>query len=398
MRIMMLSWEYPPRIIGGISRHVEELADALARRDLEIHVITCEVDGAPEEEVIDGVFIHRVPADGDMAADFVPWIKSLNAYTERKVDELLAAEPDTPTLLHAHDWLSEFAAASLKNKHKIPLVATIHATEHGRNYGIHTDMQRYISHVEWELSYEAWRVIVCSEFMTEEVNHALATPLDKMDVVPNGVKADKFNFAFPDKDEFRAFYAAPDEKIIFHVGRNVREKGGQVLINAFKKLLSDQPNSKLVIAGGGNRGWLKDQAEALGISDRIYFTGFVDDLTLLKIYKVSDVAVFPSLYEPFGIVALEAMAARVPVVVSDIGGLREVVDHDINGIVTWADNSDSLAWGILEAFRKSPLQVARMVDAAYEKATTVFSWDKIAEQTEAVYKRTWAEYTNTDWK
>ena len=144
--------------------------------------------------------------------------------------------------------------------------------------------------------------------------------------------------------------------------------------------------------GGGDRTWLKDQAAGLGISDRIYFTGFVDDLTLLKLYRVSDVAVFPSLYEPFGIVALEAMAARVPVVVSDIGGLVEVVDHDVTGIVTWANNSNSLAWGILQALGKSPRQVTKMTEAAFEKAATVFSWKTIAEQTEAVYDRVMGEY------
>ena len=274
----------------------------------------------------------------------------------------------------------------------------IHATEHGRNYGIHTDMQRHISHLEWELSYEAWRIIVCSEFMKTEVNQVLSTPLDKLDVVPNGVDAGKFNFPFPDKTAFRAGYAAPEEKIIFHVGRNVREKGAHVLIDAFKKVLHDYPRAKLVIAGGGDRTWLKDQAAGLGISDRIFFTGFVDDRTLLQLYRVSDVAVYPSLYEPFGIVALEAMAAKVPVVVSDICGLKEVVDHDINGIQTWADNSGSLAWGILEVLKKSPLQVKRMTKAAYEKATTIFSWDRIAEQTESVYSRVLAEHGSVNWK
>lgn len=393
----MLSWEYPPNIVGGISRHVEELAAALARRDLEIHVITSFAEGSPDYEDICGVNIHRVPVEGEMS-DFLPWVKSLNFHMEKKANELLAAGGCENTVLHAHDWLANFSAISLKHKHRLPIVATIHATEHGRNYGIYTDLQRYISHLEWELAYESWRVIVCSEFMTGEVNNALSIPMDKMDVIPNGVDAAKFDFPFPDKAKFRSNYAAEDEKIIFHVGRNVPIKGAQVLIDAFKKLLHDCPKAKLLIVGGGDRTWLKDQAADLGISDRVYFTGFVDDETLLKLYRVADVAVFPSLYEPFGIVALEGMAAKAPVVTSDICGLREVVDHDITGIATWADNSESLAWGILEVFRKSPRELKKMIDAAYKKATTVFSWDRIGEQTEAVYKRVMDEYTKSDWK
>ena len=336
-----------------------------------------------------------LPADGDRA-DFLPWVKSLNHHTALAADKIISGRKKQ-TLIHAHDWLAQDAAISIKSTHKIPVVATIHATEFGRNYGIHSDLQRHISHLEWSLTYEAWRVIVCSEFMKGEVNAALSVPPGKMDIVPNGVKAGKFDFDFPEREAFRKQYAAVDERIIFHAGRNVREKGAQVLIDAFKNVLSHQPKSKLVIAGGGDKTWLKDQARDLGVSDRIYFTGFVDDQTLLRLYRVSDVAVFPSLYEPFGIVALEAMAARVPVIVSDIGGLVEVVDHDVTGIATWANNSDSLAWGILEVFGKSPRQLKKMIDAAYTKATTVFSWETIAGQTEAVYNQVMGEFKKTKW-
>lgn len=393
----MLSWEYPPNIIGGISRHVEELAAALVKRDVEVHVITSWIDGTLQEEEINGVFIHRVQVEGDRS-DFFPWVRSLNYRTEEKVDELLAKGSKKGVLLHAHDWLAEFAGCSLKQKHKLPLVATVHATEHGRNYGIYNDTQRYISQIEWELTYEAWRVIVCSEFMKDEVHSVLSVPMDKMDVIPNGIDADKFDFSFSDKKEFRNAYAAPDEKIIIHVGRNVREKGGSTLIAAFKRLLHEYPKAKLLIVGGGDRTWLKEQVSNLGISDRVYFTGFVDDETLLKLYRVSDVAVFPSYYEPFGIVALEGMAAKVPVVTSDVCGLTEVVTHNVTGITTYVENDESLAWGIAEVFKKSPLELRKMINAAYEKATTEFSWSRIAEQTEQVYKRVLEEHKKSDWK
>lgn len=395
MRIITLSWEYPPRIVGGIARHVYDLSQAMARAGVEVDVITSEYLDAPDFEESDSLRVHRVPAGSDMS-DILDWVKRFNDSAQAKAGEIVATAGADDILIHAHDWLAHPAAKSLKHKHCIPIVATVHATEHGRNYGIRTDLQRGISHLEWELAYEAWRVIVCSHFMKEEVARVLNVPAEKMDVVYNGVDAAKFQIPF-DKLAFRSIYAGEHEKIVFFVGRMAREKGAHVLIDAFHRVLDSREKAKLVIAGGGDRSELKKQAEDLGISDLVYFTGYIDDDTLLKLYNVIDVAVFPSLYEPFGIVALEAMAARVPVVVSDAGGLREVVDHGVTGYVTWAGNADSLAWGIMQVFQSG--EVARSIaDSAYAKATDVFNWDRIAAQTIAVYDRVLSEYRVGTWK
>jgi glycogen(starch) synthase len=139
-----------------------------------------------------------------------------------------------------------------------------------------------------------------------------------------------------------------------------------------------------------------DQANALGMARHVYFTGFIPDEALLRLYKVADVACFPSLYEPFGIVALEAMAVKTPVVVSDSGGLPEVVEADVTGTVTWANNSDSLAWGILRVLH-NPLMAHEMAERAAERVQTIFNWDVIAEQTNRVYKRVQAEYVASAW-
>ena len=152
---------------------------------------------------------------------------------EQLIPTLLNASATEPILLHAHDWLAHFAGAALKHQFHLPLVATIHATEYGRNNGINGPVQEYINSVEWDLQNEAWRVIVCTDFMRRECEHALRTPWDKMDVIYNGVDAAKFqlpDFTPDEKTAFRARYAAPEEKIIFFVGRMVREKGVQVLI------------------------------------------------------------------------------------------------------------------------------------------------------------------------
>jgi glycosyltransferase involved in cell wall biosynthesis len=309
------------------------------------------------------------------------------------------ASPDEPILLHAHDWLAHFCAAPLKHRYQIPLVATIHATEYGRNNGIHTPIQKYINHIEWNLQFEAWRLIVCTEFMKRECEHALGTPWAKMDVIYNGVDPAKFElpgFGGEEKAAFRNRYAAPYEKLIFFVGRMVREKGVQVLIDAMPKVRANYTNAKLIVVGGGNRAHLVEQAAAVGLSEQILFTGFVPDEDLLKIFQVIDIACFPSLYEPFGIVALEAMAANVPVVVSDAGGLPEVVKHGVTGITTYAGNPNSLADGLLTIL-KDPAAGRVMAQAAYQDVLTIFNWDVIAAQTRAVYDRVWAEYRESGW-
>jgi glycogen synthase len=404
----MLSWEYPPKIVGGIARHVEEIAWALAAQDVDVHVVTCEFPGAPMEEVYNGVHIHRVtpytPTD-----NFIHWVHQLNAAMRDRADALLRewTSGKTPLkkraakngiVLHAHDWLAHFSAVALKNEFKVPLVATIHATEYGRNNGIHSEISRYINSIEWQLAYEAWRVVVCSEFMKGEVAHALQTPWDKMDVIFNGVHAEKFQFDFsPDEAAaFRANYCAPEERLIFFVGRMVREKGAHILVEALPKVRAQYHDAKLIIVGGGYRDHLVQLAKDVGMERHVYFTGFVPDETLLRLYNVIDVACFPSLYEPFGIVALEAMAAGVPVVVSNAGGLKEVVDHDVTGTVTQAGSSDSLAWGITRVL-KGPDNASRMAENAKLKVKGVFNWDLIAAQTRQVYERVWEEYQQSGW-
>ena len=230
------------------------------------------------------------------------------------------------------------------------------------------------------------------------MERALKSPSDKLDVIFNGVHAEKFNFSFPpeEAEEFRSQFAAPNEKIVMFVGRGVREKGCQVLIDALPKVRAGYYDTKLVIAGGGFRQHLMDQAHSLGLDRAIYFTGFIPDDALLRLYKVADVACFPSLYEPFGIVALEAMAAHTPVVVSDAGGLPEVVEHDVTGTVTWASNSSSLAWGILRVLH-NPTLAHEIAGHAATRVQTVFNWDVIAKQTNDVYRRVYREYVGSAW-
>ncbi|MBN9503130.1 MAG: hypothetical protein BGO01_11650 [Armatimonadetes bacterium 55-13] len=400
MRVMMLSWEYPPRIVGGISPHVHELSQELQKKGIEVHVVTKATPNAPDEEIEpSGVQVHRVHLEGT-PNDFLHEIQLLNLATEKRVRNLLEdwRPGGQPTLFHAHDWLSLDAARELKYDYKLPIVATIHATETGRHGGIFNNTSRYIHEQEYWLTYEAWRVIVCSQFMREEVGRIFNTPADKVDVIFNGVNAEKFEFDWSDTERaaHRAKLALPEENIVMFVGRFVREKGIQVLLNAAGAILAQKPNTKFLIVGGGNRDKLEEFVDWAGLSDKVLFTGFMANRSLHMLYRCADVAVFPSLYEPFGIVALEAMAADAAVVASDAGGLQEVVLHDKTGTSCFANNAESLAWAVLRVL-DDPARAKKLKIAARERLTSDFDWSGLADQTIEVYDRVWNEFMSSYW-
>ena len=400
MRVMMLSWEYPPRIVGGISPHVRDLSQQLQAKGIEVHVVTKHTPLAPDEEIEpSGVQIHRVHLD-EQPNDFVHEIQLLNQATDRRVRKLLEdwRPGGQPTILHAHDWLSLDSARELKYEYKLPMVATVHATEWGRHGGIFSDTSKYIHEQEFWLTYEAWRVIVCSQFMKGECERLFECPSDKIDIIYNGVDAEKFEFDWSEKERLahRAKLALPEEKIVMYVGRFVREKGIHVLLNAASVILAQEPNTKFLIVGGGNRERFEKFVHWSGLQDKVLFTGFMANRSLHQLYRVADVAVFPSLYEPFGIVALEGMAAGAHVVASDAGGLREVVLHDETGTSCYADNPESLAWAVLRVLR-DPKRADELSVRAKERLKTDFDWSLLADQTIAVYDQVWSEFLKSYW-
>ncbi|MBE9200400.1 MULTISPECIES: glycosyltransferase family 4 protein [unclassified Nodularia (in: cyanobacteria)] len=395
MKILVLSWEFPPRIVGGISRHVAELYPELVKLGHEIHLITSEFGQASMYEIVEGIKVHRVPVSH--SNDFFHWVVNLNQSMGHHGGKLILEEGPFD-LIHAHDWLVGDAAIALKHNFKIPLIATIHATEYGRHNGIHTEIQSYIHHKENLLAYNAWRIIVCTEYMRREIQQALHSPGNKIDVIYNGIRPEKKQHREDfHAQEFRRQFAADHEKIVYYVGRMTYEKGVSVLLNAAPQVLKSMAGDvKFVIIGGGNTDALQHQAWALGIWHKCYFTGFLSDTYLDKFQTIADCAVFPSLYEPFGIVALESFASRVPVVVSDTGGFPEVVQHTQTGIVTGTNNPHSLAWGILEVLQH-PGYRQWLIDNAYKDLAQRFNWTKLAQQTETVYQRVVEERSQIIW-
>ncbi len=389
-RVLMLSWEFPPRIVGGIARHVDGLSRALARAGLEVDVLTAHHPAAPEQEEIPAgsgrVRVLRAGPSPIEPLDFVCDIHQLGFGLLQTGLRDFAEEGRQYDVVHAHDWLVCFAARTLKHGTGAPLVATIHATESGRQGGLHTPMQHYIHTVEWLLTYDAWRVICCSQTMAAEVESVLRVPPDKVRVIANGVDPERLRCADAPGElaGFRGRWAREGERIVLFVGRLVREKGVEVLIDAMPEVLAAHPEAKLVVAGGGWWGHLAERAASRGVGHKVAFAGFVSEDDLRRFYATADVGVFPSLYEPFGIVALEAMAAGVPVVTSDIGGFREVVRHGETGLHTRANNAHSLAEGINRVLSDAGF-AERLRRRGREEAKERFGWEKAGERTLAVY-------------
>ncbi len=397
LNVMMLSWEFPPRVIGGISPHVYFLSKSLAQNGVKVYVVTCDFPGAPAHEVIDGVEVYRVDSYKNPSPDFATWVYLMNVNMQREAAALTAKLNGKIDVFHAHDWLVANAGIGLKHVFRKPLLVTMHSTEIGRREGTHTDTERMIHETEAWLTYEAWRVICCSEYMVSHVKWAFGLPNDKLVMVPNGVNTHVYApLEKQDLTAFRRGFALPDEKLVLFVGRLVYEKGAHVLINAIPKILA-KVNAKFVIVGSG---YMKEQlsniVKSMSLEHKVLFTGFLDEEDLLKLQKCADVSVVPSLFEPFGIVALEAMAAQSPVVVSDTGGLSEIVEHDVTGVKVYPNNPDSLAWGITKILQDEKY-TRNIRENAYRKVQEKYDWSKIAQQTKRIYEAVLGEYSKSFW-
>jgi glycogen(starch) synthase len=398
MRVLMLSWEYPPHVTGGLGNHVTELVPELTQHGIQVHLLTPRWTGGEPVEESNGLTVHRVDPPNAPMPDFYTRAWRTNTKLEEMAGTI--CEEADVDLIHNHDWLTAFSACALKRSFQIPLLTTIHATEQGRSRGrLSTDQQRAIHSAEWWLTYESWRVICCSQFMAHEVSTYFQTPADKIDVVPNGIRADRFKrWEEADLRRFRTMYALPEERIVFYVGRIVHEKGVRLLVEAAPLVLAEHPEAKFIIAGTGSMlDALRHRAWEVGVGDKVLLTGFIPDDDRDRLYKVAACAVFPSLYEPFGIVALEAMAARVPVVVSQVGGLQEVVSHGETGITVYSDNVESLAWGINHTLAH-PDWAAQRARNAYEVVEREYNWQHIAQRTIKVYERVVAERVKVTWQ
>ncbi len=398
LSILMLSWEFPPFKVGGLAAHVFDLSKVLVKKGYEVHVVTCSFPGTKEYEMVDGVHVHRFDAYAIPAPEFLQWDLNMNLLMEIKSIEII--NKFSIDILHAHDWLVASAAIGLKHLFRKPLLATIHSLERGRRSGLFNDGQMMLDQIENLLIQESWHTIVCSQYMQSICHFSFIFPNDKMTIIPNGVRFNDFSIELSSKEKqiHHKKYAQENEQIVGYIGRLVPEKGVNVLLGAVTNVLKAKPNTKFVIAGEGwHRNELEGISKELQIEDKVLFTGYLSEEDFLPYFNVTDILVVPSTYEPFGIVALEGMATRTPIIVSDVGGLSEIVDHKWTGFKVPPDNSDAMAEAIIELLENNDLR-KRIIKNAEEKLTHVYDWTIIADQTIKIYERIFDEWNAHSWK
>ena len=387
MRILLISWEYPPVVEGGLARHVRKLSERLVGEGVEMHVLTRGGGHLPAEEDRHGVIVHRVrepeyPKDVDA---FVRWVDAMNTDL-RALGEELCDRIDFD-LVHSHDWLVAGAAEPLARGLACPWLVTVHATEFGRHQGwVDKYPQSHIHAVERGMVRRADRVITCSHYMRGHVASAFRVSPERVSVVPNGIDPRDLDHVAPDLEALRARYARAEERLVLLVGRLVYEKGFHLALDALARVIRRSGDVRFVVAGTGTaEAELRRQARRLGLRAHGTFLGWVGDDMLHSLYRVADLCIVPSIYEPFGLVALEAMASGCLCVVADTGGLREVVPGDgrVGRRFRWRD-SESLG-AILEDVLADDAARHRLVRQAREHVLR-FDWTTVARETHALYR------------
>ncbi|HME03730.1 MAG TPA: glycosyltransferase family 4 protein [Solirubrobacteraceae bacterium] len=390
-RVLLLSWEYPPVIEGGLARHVRKLAEALVRQGVAVDVLTRGVGpesriGGSGESEIGGVCVHRVrepswPRDLDR---FLAWVEKMN-------EDMLAAgealaEERSYDLVHGHDWLVAQACAGLAERLGVPYMTTIHATEHGRHQGwVQDSPQSDIHAIERWMAQRADAVVVCSYYMRGHVADIFDIDERRIAVIPNGVDPSDMRPA-GDLPALRRSYAAPHEKLVLLVGRLVYEKGFQLALDALPGVIERVGSVRFIVAGSGTHEHeLKAQAERLGLSAHGIFVGWIGDDALHSLYRIADLCVVPSIYEPFGLVALEAMASGCPCIVADTGGLREVVPQGERVGLRFNGGDAEHLGAMIERLLVDTELRDRLVTEASEHVLR-FDWEDIAQRTSGIYR------------
>jgi glycogen(starch) synthase len=378
VRLLILSWEYPPLIEGGLARHVRKLSENLAALGVDVHVLTRGREESPPEEVRSGVVLHRVrePKRPGELTEFITWVEHMNT-------DMLAAGVELGDsfdfdLVHGHDWLVAAAGDHLAKRFGTPFTVTIHATEFGRHQGwVDKHPQSHIHGIEHWMANRAEQVIACSAYMRDHISDVYGIEEERIAVIPNGI--DPADLQPADEEEMRRLrlrFAQPHEQLVLLVGRLVYEKGFQVALEAMPRVIDELRNVRFLVAGSGTAEQeLRGQAAALGLDDHGIFLGWIGD----------DLVVVPSIYEPFGLVALEAMASGCPCLVADTGGLREVVPHEEVGLRFRSRDPQSLADFAIRVLSDEELG-SRLVAEAYGHVRS-FDWVDVAEQTLDVYER-----------
>ena len=409
MRISFFTWEYPPRLVGGLGTYAQYITRDFVKMGHDVAVFTMNTGHLKTSEVIQGVSVHRpllVDASGILrviaGSELQSWGDQLRFFSSIFVYNLLCSAKMVNGLVRGegikfdmacvHDWLGAMAAPVVKAELDIPVVFHVHSTEWGRSRG---QGSKAVNDIEHYGSVIADRIITVSYAMKEDlVNHGWKS--EKIYVVWNGIDQDVYDPArvnAVETEELRKGYGiGDDEKMILFVGRLNWVKGIMNLVQSMPLVLREYPKVKLVILGTGDEeDNIRHLVRRLGLEKSVICRfEFVPEHERILHYAASDLCVFPSVYEPFGIVSLEAMALEKPIVVgaSGVSGLKEQVVNsgpERTGVHVDGKSPEDIAWGIKEVLADES-RAMRWGKAARSRILEYFTWDKAAKETLNIYE------------
>jgi glycogen(starch) synthase len=411
MKMAVLVYEYPPKIVGGLGTYAAEITRKFVLMDNDVTVFTMNDDAGdlPTREIWRGIEIHR-PLHIDVsdslpdliAEDIKKWGRGLHMFSKilvynylsasKLVNELIRKEGIKYDIVIAHDWLSAMGGITVKKEIGLPFAFHVHSTEKGRTLGNGSET---VSNIELHAAKAADLIVTVSYAMKEELM-ALGFPKDKIQVSYNGVDAGKYDPKEVTADQIKkvrgSYGINDDEAMILFVGRLVGVKGVDKLIMAMPHILQKIPKAKLIILGLGDlQEYLMNLVNYMRLNNHVKFRfEFLPEEERILHYAACDVAVFPSHYEPFGIVALEAMSMEKPVVVGAAGvsGMREIVvccGDEQCGYHVDPSNPTDIAWGITSVL-ENPERMKWLGRNGRRRVLDEFTWDRIAEKTLELYE------------
>jgi len=410
MEIAFFTYEFPPYIVGGLGTYAENITRELVKMGHDVTVFSMHVKKAPTRDVYKGVEVHR-PIVENMNLSlllpmFIPeevrrWSENGRKYfgdiflynvlsASKLVNNLVRTENRKIDMIVSHDWLGSIGGILSSKGLNKPLVFHVHSTEQGRS----GNGSETIKRLERITAEHAERIVTVSYAMRDHLVH-LGYEERKIRVVYNGIDAEKFSPERVSSEEKRrvreSLGISDDELMILFVGRLNWVKGADTLLQSMPEILSRVPKAKLVIIGiGDQQELLKHEVSKMGIEDKVTLKyEFLPEEEKIKFYAASDVCVFPSKYEPFGIVCTEAMSMGKPVVVGarGVSGFREQVvpsgPNQCGFHINPYDPCDIAKFvSILledEKLRKKCGENAR------KRVLELFTWKKVAENTIRVY-------------
>ena len=411
MKIAVFVYEYPPKIVGGLGTYAAEITRKFVLSDNDVTVFTMNDDAGslPTREIWRGIEIHR-PLHIDVsdslpdviAEDIRKWGRGINLFGKlmvynylsaaKLVNELIKREGMKYDVVVAHDWLSAMGGITVKRESGLPLAFHVHSTEKGRTLGNGSSV---VSNIELRAGNMADLVVTVSYAMKDELI-GLGFPKEKIQVSYNGVDPQKYNPANVSKEsiqKIRAKYGLKDDELmILFLGRLVGVKGVDKLIMSMPHILSKIPKAKLIIVGVGDlQEYLTNLTRTIRLDEYVKFCfDFIPEEERIAHYAACDLAVFPSYYEPFGIVALEAMAMEKAVVVGAAGvsGMREIViccGEEQCGFHIDPNNPSDIAWGVISALENPELR-KQLGKNGRKRVIAEFTWSKIAKRTIDLYE------------